>query len=477
LTLPEEQLAMTALTALRPRRLRPALVLATAAAVAATSYAASTLHAGPFGGRPPAAAPAVLADRASQADRTALAAPGAPLGTATTLQQIDHSISVWSANLQREGRDFYAATTLSQLYESRARLTGDVADYGRAREASERALASAPTQTAARVAHARILAALHDFAGARSEALAILRDDPSQLAALATAGDAALELGDVAAARSAFQSLAAAAPGPAVTARLSRLAFIEGRPAEARALARGAFAAADDADETGPGLSWYAYVAGATALSAGDPTDAASWFDRAIDLWPDSYLAHAGSGRALAALGRSSEAIKSYQAAIAIAPQPDAVAALGDLEALSGNDVQARQAYDTVEAIGHLAALNEQVFNRQLVLFSVNHERDLGAALRLAQDELESRKDVYGYDAVAWALLANGRVSEAAEAMRSARAFGTDDALLDAHDGLIQSALGNGDAARSLLGRALSRPGSIDPLLAQRITTALDGLR
>src|SRR3954452_8334124 len=115
---------MTALTALRPRRLRPALVLATAAAVVATSYAASTLHVGPFDRRTP---PAAVADGASQPS-SALAAPGAPFGTATTLQQIDHSISVWSANLQRESRDFYAATPLSQLYESRARLTGDVAD-------------------------------------------------------------------------------------------------------------------------------------------------------------------------------------------------------------------------------------------------------------------------------------------------------------------------------------------------------------
>src|SRR4051794_41865717 len=106
---------MTALTALRPRRLRPALVLATAAAVVATSYAASTLHVGPFDRRTPPAAPAVVAGGASQPS-SALPAPRPPFGTAKTPQQIDHALSGLAPKLQRGNPGFYPPASPPHLY-------------------------------------------------------------------------------------------------------------------------------------------------------------------------------------------------------------------------------------------------------------------------------------------------------------------------------------------------------------------------
>ena len=178
-----------------------------------------------------------------------------------------------------------------------------------------------------------------------------------------------------------------------------------------------------------------------------------------------------------AALGRSDDAIATYQQAIAIAPQPDALAALGDLYALRGDARLAADQYATVEAIGHLAAINEQVYNRQLVLFSVNHDRDLSDALQLAQGELAVRKDAYGYDADAWALLANGRAIDADDAASKALAFGTRDALLLYHAGEIAHAVGDDARARDLLGQALAIRGALDPLSASRAQASMDALR
>ena len=462
---------MAATTLTPPRRLRPIVALAAAATVALASYGAAALRA-----TPPSATSAGSDAGAASRDDVALVPPGGPLPAVGSLEQIDHAIGLWSRNLARESRDFYSATNLGMLYEGRARLTGDIGDYLRARQALEQALAIEPTEMSARVTHARVLASMHDFPGALAEARAILSDDPAQLPALATAGDAELELGDVAAATASYHALATAAPGPAVDARLSRLAFIQGRTADAWTLANRAYTEAAATGVTGPGLSWYAYVVGSLATTAGQPTSAIQWFETAVDAWPGSYLAVAGKARAEAGLGRSDAAIADYGAAIAISPQPDSLAALGDLYATRGDRQLAGRQYDTVEAIAHLAAVNEQVFNRQLVLFSVNHDRDLAQALALAQGEIAVRRDAYGYDALAWALLGNGRTAEADAAIRQAMAFGTVDPLFEYHAGRIAESLGQHDRARQLLTAALAATGALDPLATSRAEAALEAL-
>jgi len=454
----------------RRRQLRPIVVLVASLAVIGGSYVASAMMA-----RPPApAAAGDVVDRPAQPPAAIPPAGGPP--PAGSLAQLDHSIGIWVANITAEPKDFLSATNLALVYEARARLTGDIADYQRARDAAERALTIVPTDSASRALHARLLQTMHDFPGALAEATAIVRDDPTQLAALATMGDAELELGDVKGATAAFDSLERQAPGAPVTARLSRLAFITGDTGAALSLAKRAYSEAQAAGATGPALGWYAYVVGTVSLSTGAPADALASFQTAMAAWPDSFLVLGGMARAEAALGDDDAAIATLQQAIAIAPQPDSLAILGDLYALRGDTKLANEQYATVEAIGHLAALNVEVYNRQLVLFSVNHDRDAAQALTMAEQELAVRKDAYGYDADAWALLANGRPTDADVAMRQALAFGTKDALLSYHAGMIAAALGDTGRARMLLQAAISTSGGLDPLAASKAAAALAAL-
>ena len=455
---------------LRLRRVRPAAVLVAALAVAVGSYAGTTLLGQPTSHPVTAVAPAADALPIEPAEGPATA-------TVASLAVLDHDIGLWTANVAKNDRDFVSATTLGTLYDARGRLTGDVGDYLRAEHALDRSLAIAPAEMAARVLHARLRQTMHDFSAALTETEAILKTDPSQMQALATLGDAKLELGDISGAEAAFATLEAKVPGPAVTARLSRVAFLRGDTAAAGTLAKRAFDEATAAGQTGSGLGWYAYVAGTVAIAAGTPADALAWFDRALVAWPDSYLALAGRARAHAALGNTEAAIASYEAAIAVAPQPDSLTFLGDLYALAGNAKLAANQYATVEAIAHLAAINQQVYNRQIVLFSVNHDRDLASSLALATQELTVRRDVYGYDAYAWALLANGRARDADAAMQHALSLGTRDALLWYHAGVIASAVGDTARAKTFLEEAVSLPGALDPLSATGASAALAGLR
>jgi tetratricopeptide (TPR) repeat protein len=449
----------------RLRRIRPVLVLGAAIAIVAGSYLQAAIRPAPV---------THPVTNAVAPEQPALIGPGdAPTGSTAGIAAIDHAIKQWTANLGRNSKDFLSATYIATLYEARGRVTGDIGDYSRAQAAVEQALAIVPDYATARVLQARLRQTLHDFPGALAAALAILKQDPTVLQAMATEGDAQLELGDVKDAVAAFAALEKAAPGPAVTVRLSRLAFIQGDTAAAVRLSERAWTEANAAGETGASLGWYGYLAGMTAINTGAPDAALTWFQRALSVWPDSFLALAGEARSQAALGHTDDAIATYLQAVAIAPQPDALTALGDLYALRGDAKLAANQYATVEAIGHLAAINQQVYNRQLVLFSVNHDRDLATALTLADQELAVRKDVYGYDAYAWALLANGRAADADAAMTTALAFGTRDPLLLYHAGEIALALGNSADARDLLTESLAITGGLDPLAASKAQASL----
>ena len=121
---------MTSLSLPRPRRIRPLAILLASIALVAASQVATLLQArtaSPTGAgavNPPAAAgPIAPVDAPVQGP--VQNAPG-------SLAQIDHSIAAWTANLAANGKDFLSASNLATLYEARARLSGDVSDYGRA---------------------------------------------------------------------------------------------------------------------------------------------------------------------------------------------------------------------------------------------------------------------------------------------------------------------------------------------------------
>jgi tetratricopeptide (TPR) repeat protein len=460
---------MTALSLPRPRRVRPVAILGASLVLIAASQAANLLA-------PRASVPAPQA--AGQVVTGPVAPAGAPIADAPgSLEIIDHSIGLWTANVAKNERDFISAANLGALYEARARLSGDVSDYSRAITAAERSLGIEQRQLDVQALHARLQLATHDFGRALTEAQAIDRAVPNQPAVLSIIADASLELGDVDGASRLYDQIQRLTPGPAVTARLARLSFLRGDISSAVTMAEAAYDAANAEGTAGPALSWYAYLAGTMQLNAGAPDAAGTWFATALEAWPTSYLALAGDARAAAARGDDEAAIDGYRAAIAVAPQPDALTALGDLLSLGGDAKGAEAQYGTVLAIAQLQGSAGLIFNRQLVLFDVNHARDLAAALTLAEHELDQRKDVYGYDTYAWALLANGRATDADAAMTRAMALGTRDALLLYHAGEIKLALGDSAAARSLLGDALAINGALDPLAASRAASSLASIR
>ncbi|MGH2620755.1 MAG: hypothetical protein ACRDHG_09325, partial [Anaerolineales bacterium] len=134
---------------------------------------------------------------------------------------------------------------------------------------------------------------------------------------------------------------------------------------------------------------------------------------------------------------------------------------------IQGEPALAQRQYDTVEFIGNLAEINRQIYNRQLANFYSDHDLDPDQALRLALTELEVRKDVFGYDAAAWAYFKNGQLDQAQEMIALAMRLGTRDAKLYYHAGMIAQARGDLTAAERLLSEALAINPAFDPLQAR----------
>ncbi|MEA2538142.1 MAG: hypothetical protein QOF11_2376 [Chloroflexota bacterium] len=458
------------------RKFRPLLFLGAAVLIAGGSFGLNRL--GLLRSNPDASvarpSPVAPAGAPGSAELSPIQAPDVPpaLGTGTT-QDLDKAIGVWTANLKRDPEDFISAQNLSLVYYTRGRLTGNADDYARAQEAVDQGLKIYPDNPGARTLKALLLYTLHDFEGARLAAQAIFDADPAQLQALATVGDSQLEMGRYDAAAATFAALEKVQPGAAVTARLARLASLQGHDDDAASRAAQAATEARDEGNEGTSLAFYDYLKGYLAFQAGKLDLAGASYEAALKDWPGSYLALEGLAKVRAAQGRVDDAIELFGRAIAIVPQPEFLAGLGDLYQLSGDTRKAEEQYATVRAIARLQAVQAQLFNRQLVLFDINHGENLPDALALAERELQVRKDVYGWDAYAWALLANGRTDDADAAMDNALALGTHDALLAYHAGMIAQARNDDGRARTLLNEALALNPGFDPLQSARARDVL----
>jgi tetratricopeptide (TPR) repeat protein len=166
-------------------------------------------------------------------------------------------------------------------------------------------------------------------------------------------------------------------------------------------------------------------------------------------------------------------AIACYKKAAEVAPQHDALAALGDLYALAGQPDEAAKQYDLLEKIHQINKANGVRGDAQMARFYADHDRNLAEALRLVEEEHATRKNVAVADTLAWCLYKNGRYQEAKAVSAKALARKTPDASFLYHSGMIHARLGDRVTAQKQLYEALSLNTNFHPVHAQRAADAL----
>jgi tetratricopeptide (TPR) repeat protein len=447
------------------RRPRMVGILAAACVLMVATYAVGALRPSPSspparaGGGPagPGAEPGTLVAPGSTADLV----PG-------SIDQLDHAIAMWSANVAKEPRDFLSATTLASLYHERGRLNGDLADQQKALEAAVVAERAAPKETPARVLQAAIKFTLHDFQGAFGVAQAVVRDEPGNLGALATMADAELELGRVSDARADYDRLAAmpGTAGPALDVRLARLAYLSGDAAGAVERSRAALAATQTAAAAGQtvDLGFYEFAAAEYARLTGDVSSAKAGYEAALSARPTDLGALLGLARIEAFKGNPADAVATLRRAAAIAPQPETLGLLGDLESADGVAADGARQFQTIRFIEQLGEIQATVFDRVLLRFDLDHGTASEATLTKARASLAARPDAGGHDTVAWALYRLGRIREAATEIDAAGGAGSADARIVFHAGAIALAGGHAAAGRAALEHGLALGAALDPI-------------
>jgi tetratricopeptide (TPR) repeat protein len=385
----------------------------------------------------------------------ALGVPGggaAPLSDERAVRNAD--IRFYENRAARDPLSAADRAHVAGLYLQRARETGDVDDYGRAQTWAERSLANRRDRNGkAQLVLASSLLARHRFPEALAAAGDLVSRDPEEPAYLGLLGELELEMGDYEAARRVFQSLDPWRTHLAVAPRLARWAEIEGYPDVARRLLNDALASAlQQSDLPAEQLAWFSLRVGDFELRQGRFPAARRSLERGFAAAPHDGRLLAAMARLEAAGQRWKQARRYAREAVRLAADPATLSLLGDVEAALGHRVAAESAYAAVEA---LAAQRPEPFNRQWTLYRLDHGRNLDETVARLRREIAVRRDVYGYDQLAWGLYRIGAPEAGRAASDSALRMGTQDPMLFFHAGMIAQALGDTAAARHHLGHAL----------------------
>ena len=378
---------------------------------------------------------------------------------------------------RRAGEDPYGAgdrARLAYLYLQRARETGDYEDFRRAEAQARASLALRQARNGpARLALASSLLAQHRFAEARAAAEALVAADPDEPSFRALLAEIQVELGDYAAARASFGRLAAHEQELAVAPRLARWEELQGRTVEARNRLYAALARARTrGDLPREQVAWFHLRVGDFELRAGRLRHAERAFRQGLAVEPGDARLYVGLARVEAARGRWRKVLELGARAGERADLAT-LALLGAAHAALGRSASAAAMHARVEA-GYAA--NPEPFARQWTQFRLDHGRAIPRTLALLAAEARERPDVLGQDMLAWALYLTGDFAAAREASRRALALGTRDASFYFHAGMIERALGNGDAARTHLRRALRINPRFHPAFADSARATLRSL-
>lgn len=380
---------------------------------------------------------------------------------------------------KRATEDPFSAGDQAELagrFLQRARQTGSSDDVIRAEEAARKSLAL----RLQRNSHTYGILALslieqHRFLEAREAAEELVQGDPENSSYRALLGEIQLELGDYEAARTTFGSLEPARANLDVAPRLARWEEISGRNNEARNLL---YAAREQSsariDLPREQMAWFHLREGDFELRNGRIKEAERALHAGLAISPGDYRLLAAMARLHAARHDWSRASAYGDEALARVTDPATLAMMSDIHAARGDAEKAAEYAAVVELS---LSRQAQSFHRAEGLFLLNRGRRVAEIADQAAEDLLRRRDVYGYDLLAWALHKQGRNREAQAAMASALRMGTQDAVLFYHAGMIEQELGNREAAERHLQQALKLNPDFHPTEAPVARRALDALR
>lgn len=372
---------------------------------------------------------------------------------------IDREIAQQQAVILNSGSRDSALERLGWTFVKKARLSFDAGFY----KLAEQCAACLDTRGAqgpdTLLLRAHVLQSLHRFDEAESAAreLVNLRQRPFDYGVL---GDILIDQGKVPEGAAAYQKMVDLRPDLQSYARAAHVRWLTGDLDGAIELMKLATTAGSPND---PEAAAWAFTRLALYELQGDQLhrnatkQALHACDAALSLQNDYAPALLARGRTLLALDRPADAIVELRRAAQLNPLPEYQWALADALTLAGERHQAAE----VESL--LTKHSNTEDPRTLSLYLATRGQDVERAVRIAQQELTNRRDVFTHDALAWALAAAGRPAEAQPHMNKALSEGTADSRLYLHAGVIAALNHDNKQARRWLDHAASTQQTLLP--------------
>ena len=375
--------------------------------------------------------------------------------------KLDREIARVQEEARRGPNSARALERLGWLFVGKARTTYDPGYYKLAEQCADCIEARTPQSPEALLLRGHVLDNLHRFKEAEIVArrLVNVRGSAFDHGLL---GDALMEQGHLREAAAAYQLMLDLRPGLQAYSRAAHLRWLQGDLAGALKLQRMAAAAGTPRDTES--LAW-AYVRLAHyELEAGDLKAAARACEAALAFEPDYAPALLARGRVLLAGRETPAAVEALARAATLNPLPEYQWTLAEALHSAGRDGEARGIEREIEARG--AASDPRTY----ALFLATRRRAPELALRLAEEELRARADVFTLDALAWASAAAGRLDQAQARIEQALGCGTVDARLFYHAGVIARAAGRIEEARRWFEKAAAREQTLLPSEREQLT-------
>jgi len=387
--------------------------------------------------------------------------PAAAPAAAPTDRLAD-SIARAQDRLRTLPKDWRTWAALASAYVEEARVTANPTYYQKAQGAAQQSLTLHPDGNVdALVALGALANARHDFAGARDQARAALAVDGYSADAYGVLADAQTQLGDSAAATDAVQRMLDLRPGLAAYARASYDLELHGRTDDATALMRRALDAATDPHD----IAFCRNQLGELAWQRGDVAGARREYTAGLAADPTSVALRRGLAQVDAADGHLDAALAGYADVTGRAPTPGYLIEYADLLRLAGRPADAMTQLSLADAAVQLFTANGGVDGLATASLDLATGR-AADAVTAARAEWARRQHVDVADTLAWALHAAGKDAEALGYARRVAGTGARNASYAYHLGAIEAALGQRDAARADLTRALTTNPYFSPLEA-----------
>ena len=389
----------------------------------------------------------------------------------------DADIAFYSKRSQEDPGGAFDRSQLAMLYLGRSRVTGDFNDDLKAETLARNSLALRTSHNIETfVPLISSLLSEHRFNEARAYATQLVAEDPAEDSYRGILGEVDLEVGDYDGAGRAFASLSGQSRANlGVAPRFARWLEIRGQSAQARQILYRTERMADSSRDqlTREQLAWFHLRVADIELRNGRLRGAEKAIRAGRAVLPNDYRLLAAEARLASVRHDWQRAISTGDSSIAIVLDPATLGLIGDAYAALGDSAKAEEYIRTMEV-----AVTQQpgAYHRAWSLFLLDHGRRIPEVTAKIQEELKTRRDIYGYDLLGWAMYKQGRYADARAALQTALSQGTQDAVIYYHAGMVERASRSG-SARASLERAMAINPFFDATHPMAVRATLDSLR